>query len=115
MSRRRKSSQSTEQETGENYSWRGRWHRYDFKATWPSGLRRHVKAVVRKGASSNLAVVSYFCFSYLHPIVSDLLTHFDFLSVKRYFWFTTRSALSIRDMLIPPTYVGGSQNAEMYR
>jgi hypothetical protein len=28
-------------------------------ATWPSGLRRHVKAVVRKGASSNLAVVTF--------------------------------------------------------
>ena len=26
-------------------------------ATWPSGIRPNVKAVVRKGASSNLAVV----------------------------------------------------------
>ena len=31
------------------------------KAAWPSGLRRQLQALVRKGASSNLAAVTTFC------------------------------------------------------
>ena len=36
-----------------------KWKSEIIKTVWPSGLRRYVQVVVRKGMSSNLIIVSY--------------------------------------------------------
>ena len=50
------------------HSWFAADNFFSKMAAWPSGLRRHVKVVVRKGVSSNLTAVTYPLFRYCFPL-----------------------------------------------
>ena len=76
---------------------------FGYKTEWPSGLRRWIKAPVRKGAGSNPVSVIFF-----------FTTQLCFVHIKFRFFFVRKRECESKAILLEITFFGGGDSSSLF-